>query len=46
MGDLVQPLLDLPWSEVIADVRNMAADVIAAEGAFTVAADAGAFVCR
>ena len=38
--------IDRPWHDVVEDVRSAAAHVIATDGAFEVAGDVGAFVCR
>ncbi|HEX8802606.1 MAG TPA: class I SAM-dependent methyltransferase [Acidimicrobiales bacterium] len=46
VADHYQDGVDRPWSEVVADVRREVQAVIDADGAFTVRADTGAFVCR
>ena len=46
VADHYQHEVARPWEEVVDDVRHAVQDVIDAEGAFTVSADCGAFVCR
>ena len=46
VADHYQDGVDRPWSEVVADVRREVRAVVDADGAFTVRADTGAFVCR
>jgi SAM-dependent methyltransferase len=46
VADHYQDEVARPWSEVVAEVRRAVHEVIDAEGAFVVAGDTGAFVCR
>jgi SAM-dependent methyltransferase len=44
--DHYQREVDRPWTEIVAEVRTEVEAIIAREGAFVVAADSGAFICR
>jgi SAM-dependent methyltransferase len=46
VADHYEHEVDRPWADVVDDVRRAVQAVIDAEGAFTVAPDTGAFVCR
>ncbi len=46
VADHYEEQVDRPWAEIVEDVRRAVQLVIDAHGAFTVAGDTGAFVCR